>query len=196
MKKFLLIFLILLQINAFSQQKEIADHFTLQIREEEGDLNKDGLTDKVIISMDTIDATQPLRLQVYFKQPDHKFKLIISTTDLLDPQYPNGKYGGNQIPDIFIEDGYLILNSEIRDEHIEHKFLFNKGIFELIHLSKVIWDGKNTTTETDFNLVTGIKTEVVKSLGSEEILWKSEKKINIKPLPNILNIKNFISKFD
>jgi len=112
MKKFLLIFLILLQINAFSQQKEIADHFTLQIREEEGDLNKDGLTDKVIISMDTIDATQPLRLQVYFKQPDHKFKLIISTTDLLDPQYPNGKYGGNQIPDIFIEDGYLILNSE------------------------------------------------------------------------------------
>jgi len=37
----------------------------VKIREEDGDLNKDGIKDKALIMMDTVDETVPLKLKIY-----------------------------------------------------------------------------------------------------------------------------------
>lgn len=188
MKNIVLISSLLAGIFIYSQQKQ---HPFVQVREELGDLNKDGLKDKVTVSMDTVDVEQPLKLEIFFLQPNKKFKLIVSSTEIMNPQYPKGKYGGDQVPDVFIEDGYFILYYEIKDVKNQYKFLFNNGKFELINLSKIRWDGKNTTTETEFDLIKGTRTEISQLLGSDKIIKKSEKKIILKPLPTIQTLRKF-----
>lgn len=195
MTKTLLIFFILTQITIYGQTQKLKDTFTITIRNEEGDLNNDGLIDKVLLKMDTINETQPLKLEIYFLQKDKKYKLNVSTEKLMRPQYPNGKYGGDQIPDVLIEEGYLFIGSEIGKNHFWHKFKFNKGYFELHEITNVVWDGKNTT-ETEFNLLTGKRTEITKPLSSEKILKQTTKKIIVKPLPKINDFRAFDSKLN
>lgn len=195
MTKTLLIFLVLTQITIYGQTQKLKDTFTITIRNEEGDLNNDGLIDKVLLKMDTINETQPLKLEIYFLQKDKKYKLNVSTEKLMRPQYPNGKYGGDQIPDVIIEEGNLFIGSEIGKNHFWHKFKFNNGYFELQEITNVIWDGKNTT-ETEFNLLTGKRTEITKALGSEKILKETTKKIIVKPLPKINDFRAFDSKLN
>ncbi|MFH6957787.1 hypothetical protein ACHRV1_10290 [Flavobacterium aquidurense] len=195
MTKTLLIFFVLTQITIYGQTQKLKDTFTITIRNEEGDLNNDGLIDKVLLKMDTINETQPLKLEIYFLQKDKKYKLNVSTEKLMRPQYPNGKYGGDQIPDVLIEEGYLFIGSEIGKNHFWHKFKFNKGYFELHEITNVVWDGKNTT-ETEFNLLTGKRTEITKPLSSEKILKQTTKKIIVKPLPKINDFRAFDSKLN
>ena len=196
MKNILLILFIMTRINVYSQRQTLKDNFNVIIRTEEGDLNKDGLIDKALITMDTTSKTQPLRLQIFLLQPNGKYLLHVSTEKILEPQYPNGKYCGNQIPDLEIENGYLNLISEIKKNHFTHKFKFNNGNFELQNISNVVWDGNNLTTETEFNLLTGIRTVIIKSLGSEKVLQRTVKKIIVKPLPKIDSFSTYDSKLN
>jgi len=195
-KKLLLLLLIGPQINLYSQTQKLKDNFTITIRTEEGDLNNDGLIDKVLLKMDTINQTQPLKLEIYFLQKSGNYKLSVSSKNLIEPQYPNGKYGGNQIPDFTIENNCLNLYSEIKKNHFTHTFKFNNGNFELRHISNVVWDGNNLTTETEFNLLTGVKTEITKALGSEKIIKKTTKKIIVKPLPLITSFRAYDSNLN
>ncbi|MDA6069504.1 hypothetical protein NJT12_07730 [Flavobacterium sp. AC] len=196
MKKKILIFFVLAQITIYAQTKNLKDNFTVTIRTKEGDLNNDGLIDKVLLKMDTINETQPLKLEIYFLQKNGKYKLNVATENLMQPQYPNGKHRGDQIPDVIIEEGYLYIGSEIGKNHFWHKFKFNNGSFELQEITNVVWDGQNLTTETEFNLLTGKRTEITKALGSEKILKKTTKKIIVKPLPKIDNFRAFDSKLN
>lgn len=194
MKKILVAILLLTQISAKAQDGRLKDNFNIIIREEEGDLNKDSHIDKVVVTMDTTDGTVPLRLQIFFAQPGGKFKLIVSSTKIIEAQYPadkKGEHNGKQIPNFFIEDGVLHMISELTNGQADHQFKFQHGNFELIDVAQVTWDGKNTTTETDFNLLTGIRIEVLKSLGSEKILKESKKKVLIRPLPKIQHFEPF-----
>ena len=115
MKNTLLIFLVLISVNIYSQQQGNTEHFTVRVREVMGDLNRDGLQDKVILTMDTVNAQQPLKLQIFLLQSNRKLRLEFSSKDVFNPQYPNGKYGGDQVPSILIENGNLILYCEIKD---------------------------------------------------------------------------------
>ena len=196
MKKIFSLLFVLIQITIYAQAQEVKDNFNVIIRTEEGDLNNDGLVDKVFIKMDTIDNTQPLKLEIYFLQKNGKYKLNIASKNLMEAQYPNGKYGGNQIPDVMIEDGNLTLYSEIGKNHFSHVFKFKNGNFELQKISNVVWNGQNLTTETDFNLLSGQRTEITKALGSEKIVKKTSKKIVVKPLPKIDNFRSFDSKLN
>jgi len=194
--KILLLFFVLSQITIYAQAQKLKDNFNVIIRTEEGDLNNDGLADKVLVKMDTIDKTQPLKLEIYFLEKNGKYKLNVATKNLMEAQYPKGKYGGNQIPDVIIEDGCLTLYSEIGNNHFLHLFKFKNGYFELQKISNAVWDGQNLTTETDFNLVTGVRTEITKALGSEKIIRKTSKKILVRPLPKINNFSAFDSKLN
>lgn len=196
MKNKLLIFLVLATINMYAQQQKNIEHFTVRVREEVGDLNKDGLQDKVILTMDTVDAQQPLKLQIFLLQSNRKLRLEFSSKEVFNPQYPNGKYGGDQIPSIFIEDGNLILYSEINDVKQYYTFRYQNKNFELIKISKIVWDGKDTTTETQFDLVKGEKTENSKLLGSEKTKKKKPTKIALKTLPTLQNFRNPEHQFD
>jgi len=196
MKNKLLIFLVLASMNMYAQQQKNIEHFTVRVREEVGDLNKDGLQDKVILTMDTVDAQQPLKLQIFLLQSNRKLRLEFSSKEVFNPQYPNEKYGGDQIPSIFIEDGNLILYSEINDVKQYYTFRYQNKNFELIKISKIVWDGKDTTTETQFDLVKGEKTENSKLLGSEKTKKKKPTKIALKTLPTLQNFRNPEHQFD
>lgn len=194
MKKIIFLFTIFVTLPLFSQANENTNHFKM-IRDAVGDLNKDGLKDKVILSMNTKDATQPLKLQIFFLGPDRKFKSAFSSTEVFDPQYPDGKYGGNQIPDIHIENNNLIIYKEIGDVKHEQTFRFNKGKFELIAVSKIYWDGKETTVDTKIDLLTGTVTEITQILGSKKAK-KNQKKITVNILPTLDNIKSYNREFN
>lgn len=190
MKNTLLIFLVFASINIYSQQQNNAEHFTVRVKEVMGDLNRDGLQDKVVLTMDTVNTQQPLKLQIFLLQPNRKLRLEFSSKDVFNPQYPNGKYGGDQVPNILIENGNLILYCEIKDVKEYYTFRYQNGKFELIQVSKIVWDGKDTTTETKFDLVKGEKTEVSQLLGSEKKKKKKPTKIALKALPTLQNFRN------
>ncbi|WP_265427822.1 hypothetical protein [Chryseobacterium sp. YIM B08800] len=190
MKNTLLIFLVFASINIYSQQQNNAEHFTVRVKEVMGDLNRDGLQDKVVLIMDTVNTQQPLKLQIFLLQPNRKLRLEFSSKDVFNPQYPNGKYGGDQVPNILIENGNLILYCEIKDVKEYYTFRYQNGKFELIQVSKIVWDGKDTTTETKFDLVKGEKTEASQLLGSEKKKKKKPTKIALKALPTLQNFRS------
>lgn len=194
--KRILVFILLtffsFQMDVFGQKVKNKENYNVPIREEKGDLNSDGKRDKVTVFMDTINKTVPLRLQIFLSQPNGKLKLVVSSTKIIEAQYPvekKGKYNGFQIPDFSIEKGNLIMFSEIKNGTGTYDFKFKNGNFELIKVSKItLFDNMDTTIETEYNLLTGLRIEK-KETFSKKISKKSEKIIKIKPLPKIQDFK-------
>jgi len=190
---------ILLPINLLAQNSKSKDQYTYQVREEHGDLNNDGKMDRITVKMDTVDETRPLRLQIFLSQPNGKLALAVSSTKIIEPQYPagnQGKFNGYQIPDFFIENGILKMWSEIEKGNITYDFKYNNGNFELIYVDKLTnnatkgyIDEKTIFTETKFDLVTGIRTETDEISGSAKALKVRKKRVLIRPLPKIQDFK-------
>ncbi|CAD0009981.1 hypothetical protein [Flavobacterium chungangense] len=194
MKK--LIFLLLICVTSFSQSKNEKDTFTFLVTKVIGDLNKDNLDDKVIVTQDTINQESPYKLQIFFAQPNRQFKLIAASTKIIAPQYPNGRDGyrtGDGFLDATINKGIVSVNFGLLRGHFEHKFRFQNGNFELIGFSYISSDGHGTIYTTDFNLSTGIRLEKTESYGEEEdrVLSNTKKKILIRPLPKIQDVEPF-----
>ncbi|MGY0039665.1 hypothetical protein [Pedobacter sp. NJ-S-72] len=77
-----------------SKSKKKKDNYTYVVREEKGDLNNDGKRDKIMVKMDTIGETRPLILQIFFlSQPNGKLTLAVSSTKIIEPQYPAENHG-------------------------------------------------------------------------------------------------------
>jgi len=193
MKKIIVIVTMLFTyIGTYSQGKNLNGNFNCLIRQSTGNLNKDSLMDKVIIVMDTVNETRPLRLEVFLSQPNGKSKLFFSSTDIIEAMYPikkNGEHNGNQIPDVYIEKGKLLLDFYIKGNS-RYEFMFKNGKFELIHFSHVNRDAGNIT-ETKFNLLTGKYTRQSEILETSEITLKINKEVRIRPLPQLKNFKPF-----
>jgi len=187
-------------MNLFAQNIQNKGNYTYQVREEKGDLNNDGKMDKITVKMDTTDETRPLRLQVFLSQPNgKKLTLAVSSTKIIEPQYPVEKQGepnGYQIPNFFIEKGILSMWSEIKGGNITYDFKYRNGNFELINVKKLTnnatrgYIDENTIfTETNFNLISGLRTETDDKLGSKKALSKRKKTVLIRPLPKIQDQK-------
>jgi hypothetical protein len=201
MKNFYLYFVFILisvQMNLYAQNIQNKGNYTYQVREEKGDLNNDGKMDKLTVKMDTTDETRPLRLQVFLSQPNgKKLTLAVSSTKIIEPQYPaenQGKHNDYQIPNFFIEKGILSMWSEIKGGNITYDFKYRNGNFELINVKKITnnatrgYIDENTIfTETNFNLLSGLRTETDDKLGSKKALRK--KTVLIRPLPKIQDQK-------
>lgn len=191
--------LILVQSNLSAQTIKNKDNYNYQVREEEGDLNNDGKMDKVLVKMDTINETRPLILQIFLSHPNGKLTLAVSSTKIIEPQYPienQGKHNEYQIPNFFIEKGILTMWSEIKGGNITYDFKYHHGIFELINVKKITnnatkgyIDEHTIFTETKFNLITGLRTETDDRLGSKKVLNKRKKIVLIRPLPKIQDFK-------
>lgn len=185
-----ILIIIVAQQQVFSQAK--LESFTFLIRDVHGDLNNDKKADRVMISMDTLDDTRPLAIQIFLSQPSGNLKLILSTSDFITPMYPLGGDEMNQefqIPNVEIENGHLLIFSDIEKGTATLDFLFRNGNFELINISKNTWDGINTTTETTYNLMTGIQIEIDQNLGSDDIISKRQTVHLVKPLPKIQDME-------
>ena len=187
------------QINMLAQDSKMRNNFNYLVREEEGDLNRDGKMDRITVEMDTADQTRPLRLQIFLSKPNGEMNLAVSSTQIIEAQYPaekHGQYNGYQIPDFRIENGNLLMWSEIKSGNITYEFRYQKGNFELISVEKLTnnstqgYIDENTVfTETKFNLVT-LKIEK-DDTNSEKILKNNirKKTVLIRPLPKIQDFK-------
>ncbi|HWW40265.1 hypothetical protein [Pedobacter sp.] len=202
MKNIYLCFVFILisaQMDLFAQNIKHKGYYTYQVREEKGDLNNDGKMDKILVKMDTIDETRPLILQIFLSRPNGKLTLAVSSTKIIEPQYPvenQGKPNEYQIPDFFIEKGILTMWSEIKGGNITYDFKYHNGNFELINVKKLTnnatkgYIDENTIfTETRFNLITGLRTETDEKSGSKKALSKRKKIVLIRPLPKIQDFK-------
>ncbi|WP_185248185.1 hypothetical protein [Chryseobacterium bernardetii] len=187
----IVIFLLLANANLYSQKNVNKGSYTSLIQEEVGDLNNDKRNDKIMVEMDVKDVTGPLRVQIFLSQPDKKLKMIVSSTKLIESQYPankKGEHNGNPIPGLFIEDGKLKMLTNINNRKSSYEFRLNKNNFELVKISRVIWDGKDTTFETRIDLIAKTKIEYEQVTGSEKLLNKKKKEIKISALPKIQDL--------
>lgn len=191
--------LVSVQTNVSAQNIKSKGNYNVAIRAVEGDLNNDGSIDKVTVKMDTTDETRPLRLQIFLSQPNRKLRLAVSSTKIIEPQYPienNGKFNGYQIPDFSIEKGVLTMWSEIKGGNITYNFKYRNGNFELISVTKLTnnatkgYIDENTVfTETKFNLITGRRTETDETSDPAKPSIKRTKTVLIRPLPKIQDFK-------
>ena len=191
MKQIFLTILILFQLDSFAQTDTKNNRFNHKIMEVEGDLNKDNLVDKVVVTQDTLNENAPYKLQIFFKEPNGLSKLIVSSTEIIEPQYPDGRDGystGNGFSDVTIKNAVLSVNFELLRGHFEHKFRFQNGNFELIGFSKVYSDGQGVMTTTDFNLSTGNRIEKSERYDTDKVLSIKKKKILIRPLPKLQDV--------
>lgn len=188
---YIILVLFLTSSNLHSQNATDKNNFSFQVQDEEGDLNNDNLPDHIVLKMDTITETRPLRLQIYLSQPNNNPpKLIISTTKLIESQYPsykNGEHNGNPIPNIFIEEKNLVMLTNINDRKSRYEFRFNKDEFELIKISRVKWDGKDTTRETEIDLIKGTKKQYDRDFSPTN---KNIKNTKLKPMNSLPKIQN------
>ena len=88
MRQIILTILFLFQLDSFAQTITKDYNFTHKIMEISGDLNKDSLTDKVIVTQDTLNENAPYKLQIFFKEPSGQSKLIVTSIKIIEPQYP------------------------------------------------------------------------------------------------------------
>lgn len=186
-----LLLLLLATANVYSQKTVIKDNYTSQVQKEEGDLNQDKQNDKVMVEMDLKDETRPLRLQIFLSQPDKKLQMVVSSTKIIESQYPTdkkGEHNGNQIPDFFIEEGNLKMLTDINNRKSSYEFRLKQNNFELIKISRILWDGKNKTFETEIDLIAKTKIEFEQELGSDEILNKRTTKMKVFSLPKIQDL--------
>lgn len=196
---YFLLILILIHFDLYAQNSKTKEHYNVVIREEVGDLNNDGKIDKLTVKMDTANDVRPLRVQIFLSQPNGKLALAVSSTQIIEPQYPSengGKFNGYQIPDFSIEEGILSMWSENERGNITYEFKYQNGSFELISVKKLTnnatkgYTDENTIyTETKFNLITGLRTETDEVLGSEKKIDVREKTVLIRPLPKIQDFK-------
>lgn len=186
-----ILFFLLAKANLYSQKTVNKDNYTFQVQKEKGDLNKDNILDEIFLKMDTIDKTGPVRLQIYLSQPNtQKLKLVVSSTKIIEPQYPIGKKGkhhGNPIPDFFIEEGVLRMLTDIDNRKSIYIFRYKNENFELINISRVIWDGKETTSETEIDLIKGTKNEYNRDFSPNK---KNIKNTKLKPIKNLPKIQD------
>lgn len=159
--------------------------------EVEGDLNKDSLPDKVIVTQDTVHENAPYRLQVFFKEPSGQYKLIVTSTKIIEPQYPDGRDGystGNRFGEVSIKKGILGIRFDLLRGNYEHKFRFQKGNFELIGYSEFYSNGQGEASTIDFNLSTGVRIEKLERYDTDKLLSQKTKKILIRPLPKLQDL--------
>lgn len=187
----LLLSILFIQLQSFAQTDISKMNFDKTVMIVEGDLNKDGLADKVIITQDTLNEKAPYRLQIFFKEPTGKLKLIVSSDRIIEPQYPEGRNGfatGDGFDSVIISKGVLSINFELLRGHYEHIFRYQNGNFELIGFSMVYSDGQGVMTETDFNLSTGNRVTIKERYDTNKIISNIRKKILIRPLPKLQDI--------
>lgn len=194
MKKLTLIVLIFFELNCFSQTNAENYNFSHKIIEVTGDLNKDSLLDIIIVTQDTVNENAPYRLQIFFKQPNGKSKLIATSTKIIEPQYPDGRNGyktGNGFSDVTIKKGILSVNFELLRGHFEHKFRFQNGNFELIGYTEGQSYGRGEMYYIDFNLSTGTKIVKVENYETDKIVSNKKSKLIIRPLPKLEDVLPF-----
>lgn len=183
---FFILTCLLLQTVLFAQNDTCKDSFDYLIAVVHGNLNKDHLPDKAVVTQDTINKKAPFRLQLFFKEPGGQYRLVESSTQIIEPQYPDGKdgfYTGNSFLKITIRKGVLCIRNELLKGHYEYFFRYQHNRFELIGFSESQSDGRGKMYFTDFNLITGIKIKQTDNYETGKMISRTKTKLLLRPFP-------------
>ncbi|RZL47701.1 MAG: hypothetical protein EOP00_11225 [Pedobacter sp.] len=178
------------KVNFLSKSKGFT-HMVMQVK---GDLNKDGLADLAIVKQDTLADTSPYRLQVFFAKPNGEYKLIVSSTKIIDAEYPSGKgYARSDagFDKIAIKNNVLTIINQLTRGSFSHKFRYQNGNFELIGFTQTYSDGQGTLTYEDFNLSTGIRIYKAERYDTGDVITNKKTKKLIRPLPKLQDFVPF-----
>ncbi|PHR36734.1 MAG: hypothetical protein COA38_01550 [Fluviicola sp.] len=175
---------ILVQLNA--QEETKTPTFDFIASSSQGDLNKDGILDLVIVTQDTVSNFGPYRLEIFFTQVNGDKKLILQSDQAIDVAYPDGKDGwlyGNDFEQVTIHNGVLWIEVGFLRGHMEHKFRYQNDHFELIGYSCANVSSGHLTT-IDYNLSTGQRIEK-KCRIDQDLKLVSDAIIKLNPLPSL-----------
>lgn len=182
-----------------TEQEELFDYnedsFKEVISTVEGDLNKDGIIDLAIVKQDTLHENAPYQLEIFFGQENGDSELIVSTTQAIEPQFPNGRehhMWGNGFGGLSIHNGVLWIETGFIRGHMEHKFRYQNNRFELIGYSYVNAD-VGTIRVVDYNLSTGKRIEKECDIGSDEYTVTMDKVIKQNPLPSLDEFEPYVN---
>lgn len=191
---FFILTCLLLQTVLFAQNDTCKDSFDYLIAVVHGNLNKDHLPDKAVVTQDTINKKAPFRLQLFFKEPGGQYRLVESSTQIIEPQYPDGKdgfYTGNSFLKITIRKGVLCIRNELLRGHYEYFFRYQHNRFELIGFSESQSDGRGKMYFTDFNLITGIKIKQTDNYETCKMISRTKTKLLLRPFPALRELVPF-----
>lgn len=167
------------KINAQDSDKEYR-HIVYDVK---GDLNKDGLADKVVVRENGQDSKNPYLLEIFFKNTDGSYRKVIKSTKAVTPKFPNGgEINDVSLENLEIKNGLLIFTNQLIRGNYVHKFRFQNGNFELIGFTE-----NNASAGyieyVDYNLSTGVKINKHIDYQTDKILMykKTIEKLNTLP---------------
>lgn len=192
MQKLQLILFLICYVNFSAQSSGQSATFNFTVYEVYGDLNKDGLSDKVLITQDTINDQAPYLLQIFFNDNGKYQRPFVSTSTFIQPKFPNGKEDPrsfSSLAEVMIVKGILIISSELIRGNFNYKFRFQNGAFQLIGYTEITADNGHIYF-ADFNLSTGVKLRRTETFNNK-IVEKSREIQKINPLPDIKDIISY-----
>lgn len=195
MKNFAFLMVFMIPFMSSAQTKVVPPPTYLYIISEIiGDLNKDGIPDRVIVSQDTMKETAPYLLQIFFGDKEKGEQYILSSKTIILPQFSEGRDAymhGNAFENIEIRKGILLINSGVLRGHYTHKFRYQRGNFELVGYTYGNSGGVGVAYYTDFNLSTGVRIEEEVNYKTEKTISYKKTKLLIRPLPKLQEVTPF-----
>jgi len=127
--------------------------------QKEGDLNKDGVAEKVIVlnTNDSTDFGTIREIQIY-KKSGNRWEILASSKNAIGKSQDGGMMG-DPFEDIEIKDGVLIINQSGGSSwkwSKTDKYRFQNGIFKLIGYTNIYGKPCEYFENIDFNLLTGM----------------------------------------
>lgn len=150
-----------------------------------GDLNKDGLADKVVVRENGKDSKHPYLLEIFFKNVDGSYKKVLRSTKAVTPKFPaGGEISDVNLENLEIKNGLLIFTNQLIRGNYVHKFRFQNGNFELIGFT-----ANNASAGyieyVDYNLSTGVKINKHTDYQTDKILMYKKSIERLKLLPKL-----------
>lgn len=150
-----------------------------------GDLNKDGLADKVVVRENDNDSKHPYLLEIFFKNVDGSYKKVLRSIKAVTPKFPaGGEISDVNLENLEIKNGLLIFTNQLIRGNYVHKFRFQNGNFELIGFTE-----NNASAGyieyVDYNLSTGVKINKHIDYQTDKVLMYKKTIDKMKSLPKL-----------
>jgi hypothetical protein len=151
----------------------------------QGDLNKDGLADKVMVRENAEDSKNPYLLEIFFKNKDGSYRKVLRSTKAVTPKFPSGgEITVVNLENLEVKNGLLIFTNQLIRGNYVHKFRFQNGNFELIGFTE-----NNASPGyleyVDYNLSTGSKTNKHTDYQTDKVLMYKKSIEKLKKLPKL-----------
>ncbi|NML40767.1 hypothetical protein HHL17_26455 [Chitinophaga sp. G-6-1-13] len=149
-----------------------------------GDLNKDNISDSVVVMHDTTSTEQPYRLQVLFGRPDGQYQLVATSEKAILPDGGEGAHDAINLDSVLVSKGVLTVRISLLRGTAEYLYRYQNQRFELIGYSRDESDGQGMIVSEQYNLSTGRYIRTTEAYdGEDRPTEHTDTVIPIRPLP-------------